>query len=97
MSEWSRRNVLRLSAAGAAAVAVPLTAAGVMSASASPESRTDRLTKSEIDKSGTGRVMLFVHDAENGEVSVLQGGREVIFKDHKLVARIMRAAAPEGS
>ncbi|MDQ3738367.1 MAG: twin-arginine translocation signal domain-containing protein [Actinomycetota bacterium] len=93
MSYWSRRDVLRLSA-GAAAVAVPLTAVSVISggSSASPPTPAKRLTEAEIKRSGTGRVMLCVHDASRGEVSILQGKREVIVKDHQLVAQVMRAA-----
>ncbi|MDQ3391960.1 MAG: hypothetical protein M3508_11615, partial [Actinomycetota bacterium] len=51
-----------------------------------------KLTEAEIKRSGTGRVMLCVHDASRGEISILQGTREVIVKDHQLVAQVMRAA-----
>lgn len=96
MSYWSRRDVLRLSA-GAAAVAVPITAIGAVSAASSastpaPAKPVARLTDAEIKRSGTGRVMLCVHDASRGEISILQGTREVIVKDHQLVAQVMRAA-----
>jgi len=85
--------MLRLSA-GAAAVAVPITALSVVSggSSASSPAPTKKLTEAEIKRSGTGRVMLCVHDASRGEISILQGTREVIVKDHQLVAQVMRAA-----
>lgn len=96
MSYWSRRDMLRLSA-GAAAVAVPITALSVVSGGSSasspaPTKPIKKLTEAEIKRSGTGRVMLCVHDASRGEISILQGTREVIVKDHQLVAQVMRAA-----
>jgi hypothetical protein len=36
--------------------------------------------------------MVCVHDAGKGQVSILQGSREVIVEDHPLVAKLMRAA-----
>ena len=36
--------------------------------------------------------MFCVHDAGEGEVSILQGDDEVVVNDRRLVARILRAA-----
>jgi len=64
--------MLRLSA-GAAAVAVPITALSVVSGGSSALSPAPikKLTEAEIKRSGTGRVMLCVHDASRGEISIL--------------------------
>ncbi|MDQ3468900.1 MAG: hypothetical protein M3487_03885 [Actinomycetota bacterium] len=94
MSIWSRRDILRLSAGAAAGAAVPLAVVGATSSSSSASAPAPeaRLTPAELERSGTGRVMVCVHDAGKGQVSILQGSREVIVEDHQLAARVMRAA-----
>lgn len=96
MSHWSRRDVLRISAGAATATAIPIAVVGVASSgsSAAPvaEAPLAPLTEAELEQSVTGRVMVCVHDARAGTVSLLQGNREVIVQDHQLVARLMRAA-----
>lgn len=94
MADWSRRDVLRISAGAATATAIPLAVIGVTSSgsSASAPVVDAPLTPAELEKSVTGRVMVCVHDAGKGQVSILQGSREVIVEDHQLVARVMRAA-----
>lgn len=93
MSIWSRRDVL-LSAGAATATALPIAVIGLRSSgsSASATSAETPLTDAELEESSTGRVMVCVHDARRGEVSILQGAREVILQDHHLVAKLMRAA-----
>lgn len=93
MSDWSRRDVFRFSAGAATAAAVPLAVVGATSGGSSASAPSEaRLTEAEIEESVTGRVMVCVHDARRGEVSILQGSREVVVQDHQLVARVMRAA-----
>ena len=98
MSGMSRRDLLRASA-GAAAVAVPMSALGsqVAGAAAAPE-RDPGATDAAVAASATGGpdlvgpVMFSVLDAGRGEVSILHGTSEVIVRDRQLVERIMRAA-----
>lgn len=93
MSDWSRRDIIRFSAGAAAAAAVPIAVVTATSGGSSASAPSEaRLSEAEIEESVTGRVMLCVHDARRGEVSILQGSREVIVQDHQLVARVMRAA-----
>ena len=94
MADWTRRDVLRMSAGAAAATAIPLAVVGATASgsSASTPAPEARLTPAELERSVTGRVMVCVHDAGKGQVSILQGSREVIVEDHQLVARVMRAA-----
>jgi len=94
MADWTRRDVFRMSAGAAAATAIPLAVVGATASgsSASAPAPEARLTPAELERSVTGRVMVCVHDATRGEVSILQGDRERIFQDHQLVAKLMRAA-----
>ncbi|MGI9029838.1 MAG: hypothetical protein ACR2HP_07610 [Ilumatobacteraceae bacterium] len=95
MSHWSRRDVLRITAGAATATAIPIAVVGVASSgsSAAPaEAAVAPLTEAELEQSVTGRVMVCVHDARAGTVSLLQGNREKIIQDRQLVARLMRAA-----
>ncbi|MGH9271070.1 MAG: twin-arginine translocation signal domain-containing protein [Ilumatobacteraceae bacterium] len=94
MSHWSRRDVLRISGGAAAATAIPIAVIGVTSATTGAAAPTAEapLTPAELEQSGSGRVMVCVHDAAKGQVSLLQGSREKIIEDHQLVARLMRAA-----
>ena len=94
MADWTRRDVFRISAGAAAATGIPLAVVGATGSgsSASAPAPEARLTPAELERSVTGRVMVCVHDAGKGQVSILQGSREVIVEDHQLVARVMRAA-----
>ena len=97
MSGMSRRDLLQASA-GAAAVAVPMSAlsAGGVAAAAAPQPASPiavadeaALTRGRL----AGPVMFCVHDAATGEVSILHGADEVVVRDRQLVARILHAAA----
>ena len=101
MSGMSRRDLFRTSA-GAAAVAVPMSAlsAGGFAAAtgasqaggaaAGHDRRETRSTTSSFDVSGP--VIFSVRDVQSGEVSILHGMQEVIVTDRQLVNRIIRAA-----
>ena len=98
MSDLSRRDLLRASA-GAAAIAVPMSALSGGAATAAPSaSGTEELDAAsvELERFGRGPVMFCVHDASRGEVSILHGKREVVVRDRRLVARILRAARSHG-
>lgn len=85
MSDFTRRNFLAAAGAGTvagvAAVAVPQVAA------ASPE-ETETLPPD-----AAGAMAAYIHDVRKGEVLVMVEGREVVFTDRKLVARLARAFA----
>ena len=97
MSGLSRRDLLKASA-GAAAIAVPISAltnspvGAAASASAAAASGGERADAAVLAAAGSEPVMFCVHDAARGEVSILQGASEVIVRDRQLVARVMRAA-----
>ena len=100
MSGMSRRDLLRASA-GAAAVAVPmsaLTGGGFAAASSAPEAGgaatglEHASSSDDVQLDLNGPVMFCVRDVQSGEVSILHGMQEVIVKDRQLVNRIVRAA-----
>ena len=86
MTEWSRRNLLRMSAG--AAVAVPMVA--LASGTATAREVAVGGTASAVDISLPDEPVMFcIHDAGRGEVSILHGANEVIVRDRQLVARIL--------
>ena len=99
MSGMSRRDLLRASA-GAAAVAVPMSALGSQVAGAATAAERVPGTTDAVAHGASpvttadlvGPVMFSVLDAQRGEVSILHGTSEVIVRDRQLVERIMRAA-----
>lgn len=100
MPHLTRRDLIKASA-GAAAIAVPGAALvgseGIAQGKHRPlaidpslgdPSLDDELWDDDGDDAG-GPMMFFVHDAELGEVSILQGTSEVVVNDHRLVQRLM--------
>lgn len=95
MTGMSRRDLIRASA-GAAAIAVPisaLSASGATAAGTAGTAHTDDLEAgpdAALDLAGP--VMFYVHDVGSGDVSILHGTDEVVVHDRALVNRIIRAA-----
>jgi len=89
MNDLSRRSLLRGGAG--TAVAVPMALLGSKMAAAA-EAAEDAGVIDPVSISTDQPVLFCVHDASTGEVSILHGGSEVIVRDRKLVARILRAA-----
>ena len=96
MSRWTRRDLLRATAASAA-VAVP--AVGLRGSARQcrrPARRAVRPTTTPeafdaADVTAAGPLMVCVHDAEGGNVSILHGTEEIVVNDRRLVAKIVRA------
>ena len=97
MSRWTRRDLLRATAASAA-VAVP--AVGLARQQPPPPRRApgaaaddpeafDAAEAAEV--TAAGPLMVCVHDAEGGNVSILHGTEEIVVSDRRLVSRIVRA------
>jgi hypothetical protein len=91
MSGMSRRDLLRASA-GAAAVAVPISALSAGGIAAADGVASRLADEAALTEAGAGPVIFSVTNPAKGEVSVLQGTNEVIVRDRQLVAKIMRAA-----
>jgi hypothetical protein len=93
MSRWTRRDLLRTSAASAA-VAVPAVAlrGNIAGASRSPHGADDVPAAFDAaEVTAAGPLMVCVHDAEGGAVSILHGTEEIVVNDRRLVSRIVRA------
>jgi len=94
MSGLSRRSFLHASAAaaaGAAVLASPLsgTAAAQAEGSDSNAAATDEALASSEP------MIVHVRDARTGEIAVLHGTSEVVYRDPELVRRVVRAARRE--
>jgi hypothetical protein len=85
MSEHSRRNFLKTASIGAAAVG---TAAVV-------PSFTDSADAHPLDSGAahSGPFTVWVKNVESGEIAVLVGESEVVYKDRTLAKRLARIAA----
>lgn len=81
MSETSRRGLIAMTGAGAAAGAISLTAGRASAATAVP--RADRATEP---------VVAIIDDASADRVRLHVGEREVVLRDRDLVTRILNAA-----
>jgi len=81
MNETSRRKLLAVAGAGAAATTVGLTAKGAAAAEAKP-------------KAGRAqeRVVAVIDNHRGSELVLLVGEREVVIHDRDLVTRILNAA-----
>ena len=96
MSRWTRRDLLRTTAASAA-VAVPAVGAARqhrqfrLALAARFDRRRCRPTFDAADVTAAGPLMVCVHDAEGGDVSILHGTEEIVVNDRRLVAKIVRA------
>ena len=100
MSQLSRRDLLRASAA--AAVVVPFAKlSGSASAAATSAALTDRASSNANDAelspheaagvNAQGPVIAYVKDAASGDVSILHGTSETVVRDRRLVSKIVRA------
>ena len=95
MTRWTRRDLLRATAASAA-VAVPTVAlhgSAVGAAGRSPggvgDDEAEAFDAAEV--TAAGPLMVCVHDAAGGAVSILHGTEEIVVEDRRLVSRIVRA------
>jgi hypothetical protein len=98
MSQWTRRDLLKRAGA-ASAVAGAAVAAGpggalAKSASSRPHVDHDEPTLDPTEAAAvtaTGPLMVCVHDATGGNVSILHGTEEIVVTDERLVSKIVRA------
>ena len=97
MSQWSRRDLLKRAGAASAAAgaAVALNPGGAFAATTSRSEHA--IDEPDLDAaeaaavSADGPLMVCIRDAQGGDVSILHGTEEVVVRDHRLVAKIVRA------
>jgi hypothetical protein len=98
MSQWSRRDLLKragAASAAAAGAAVALNPGGALAATtARGQQSTDEPALDAAEAaavSADGPLMVCIRDAQGGDVSILHGTEEVVVRDRRLVAKIVRA------
>jgi hypothetical protein len=83
MSDLTRRGFVK-SSAGVAGAAAGMSVLGTLV--------TEQADAKPSAAHGSHPVVAYVSDPRSGEISVMSGDREVRVRDHKLAARIARAA-----
>jgi hypothetical protein len=96
MSRFTRRDLLRATAASAAVVPVAqLGGRSVFAAAGNEPERGSEDTALDAAEAAAvtadGPLMVCVRDAHGGDVSILHGTEEVVVSDRRLVAKIVRA------
>jgi hypothetical protein len=97
MSQWSRRDLLKRAGAASAAAgaAVALNSGGALAATRSgrahPSDESDLDAVEAAAVAADGPLMVCIRDAHGGDVSILHGTEEVVVRDRRLVAKIVRA------
>lgn len=93
---FSRRSFLQTSGGVATGIAVTVLPSGVVAlASPAAASAKDKPLGEPVDASGDvpeTPVMAYVHDADNGVVTVVSGTGERTYRDPALVKRLLDAA-----
>lgn len=88
MTKLTRRSFLKQSSAGAATLgllpAIPAALATI--------SQTAQAAVPELSPASTGPMVAHVSNVATGEVTLLVGAREIVFRDRRLVARLIKAA-----
>ena len=99
MAGLSRRVFLMRSSLVAAAAGAVSAVPGLATILGSAESEAPALDGSmpELDgaaggATGAGPLVVHVRDVSTGEIGILNGTREVVLKDPRLVARLIRAS-----
>ncbi|MGX7680951.1 twin-arginine translocation signal domain-containing protein [Jatrophihabitans sp. DSM 45814] len=94
MSDATRRNFLIATGAGAAAAGIVASVPALAGSKSGKSAKTGSPGQPEALTTPSDAAPLVAHisDPSTGEVSVLSGDREVIVRDHDLVARLTRAA-----
>ena len=87
MNNLTRRSFLHQTPVAAAALGV-LPAAPVVAAT----HRSPGVAIPRSSARATGSMIIHVNDIVSGEMTLLVGGREVVLRDRRLVARFVQAA-----
>jgi hypothetical protein len=88
MAQVTRRDILKKTSAGAAAVGALIVAPGLVSTDVLAAGRATLHTA----QSGHDPLVAYIRDVSAGEITVMVGTREVVVRDHALVMRLVQAA-----
>ena len=78
----ARASVAAAAATGGAAALTSLASSAIPAAAAAPTTRTGKATRRDA-------LVAHVRNISTGEVAVLMGTREVVYRDRALVARLL--------
>ena len=88
MTDLNRRSFIKQTSVGAATLGLLSSLPALAAISDSPQA-----TKPEVPAAAfSGPMIAHVTDVAKGEVALLVGAREIIFRDLPLVTRLMKAA-----
>ncbi|HYY30042.1 MAG TPA: twin-arginine translocation signal domain-containing protein [Chthoniobacterales bacterium] len=88
MTDLNRRSFLKQTSVGAVTLGLLSSVPALAVISESPQDRIPGVTATAVH----GPLIAHVSDVDTGEVALLLGSREIIFRDPQLVARLMKAA-----
>jgi hypothetical protein len=88
MAKLTRRGFLEQTTVGVATLGVLTTVPGLAAVSEAPEDVATELSTSALPEA----MVAHVRDLATGEISLLVGNQEIIYRDPELVMRLLRAA-----
>jgi hypothetical protein len=88
MAKLTRRDLIKQTSAGAAALGALAAVPGLVGAQGAPESHAAGLSAADRN----GPVVAYLRDVAAGEIGLLVGTREIIVRDRELVQRLLKAA-----
>ena len=91
MTKLSRRSFLKQTSVSAATIGLLPAIPALAAIPHSPEAAAP-----EISAASTGPMVVHVSDVATGEVTLLVGAREIVFRDRRLVARLIKATRQGG-
>jgi hypothetical protein len=91
VTKLTRRSFLKQTSVSAATLGLLPAIPALAAIPHSPEAAAP-----EMSATSTGPMVVHVSDIARGEVTLLVGAREVVFRDRRLVARLIKAARQGG-
>jgi hypothetical protein len=88
MAKLTRRDLIKQTSAGAAALGALAALPGLAGAQGVPEAHAAGLAVADR----TGPLVAYLRDMAKGEIGLLVGTREIIVRDRELVERLLKAA-----
>ena len=88
MAKLTRRDLIKQTSAGAAALGALAAVPGLAGAQGAPEAHAAGLSAADRN----GPLVAYLRDVAVGEIGLLVGTREIIVRDPDLVQRLLKAA-----
>jgi hypothetical protein len=88
MAKLTRRDLIKQTSAGAAALGALVAVPGLAGAHGAPEAHAAALSAADRN----GPLVAYLRDVAVGEIGLLVGTREIIVRDRELVQRLLKAA-----